>query len=472
MTALIDHIYFDNPRLKCDLISCDKLEMNSFILLIEDMINSKRVLLINRKKLLILAYVIKTRKLDPFSAMNMLNIKIKEIFFLKEYYYTVHGKIRLDKTLINQHDIIMLVGLSSSGKSTFCNDLLLAYGDSILHLNQDEIGKEQCLDLITTKNKIILLDRCNLTLDGRKEFLDLCHKKNILCINFDYDKETCKERLENRKYHNMTDKDIIDSMFEKYEIPIINEGFNKIIKIQNNQDLKVTYQYFGLKNTGIRKFGRTKHIINLGSATRDDLIFNSKEVNQLLSENITIEEKIDGANVGIFLEDGNIVFQNRSHYITNNQEQFETIDKWKKDHIFELMDILMKDNLILYGEWVYMKHSISYTNLPDYFILFDIYDRDLDCFLSRSKIEEIIEGTTIKMIHRIAEGKFSLEEIKNLTYSDSHYYDGIVEGIYVRSFENETVKYRGKIVRASFSDEITTHWTHNKKTINSISYNV
>jgi len=52
----------------------------------------------------------------------------------------------------------------------------------------------------------------------------------------------------------------------------------------------------------------------------------------------------------------------------------------------------------------------------------------------------------------------------------SKFYDGVVEGVYVRSFdkiEPNKLKYRAKIVRADFisGDE---HWTKGKQTINNI----
>ena len=37
---------------------------------------------------------------------------------------------------------------------------------------------------------------------------------------------------------------------------------------------------------------------------------------------------------------------------------------------------------ILYGEWVYAKHSIHYTALPGYFIAFDIWDKQTKTFMA------------------------------------------------------------------------------------------
>jgi len=101
--------------------------------------------------------------------------------------------------------------------------------------------------------------------------------------------------------------------------------------------------------------------------------------------------------------------------------------------------------------------------LPDKFILFDIYDRTTDKFFSRSKVEELIHGTNFKQIRKIAEGIFTQQQLKKFAYSQSVYYDGTVEGIYIRCFnDDETVKYRGKIVRHDFIEEGNAHWTRTK----------
>jgi hypothetical protein len=53
--------------------------------------------------------------------------------------------------------------------------------------------------------------------------------------------------------------------------------------------------------------------------------------------------------------------------------QFKSIESWAASKP-QLWELLSKD-VILFGEWMYAKHSIHYTRLPDYFIAFDIYDR-------------------------------------------------------------------------------------------------
>ena len=42
---------------------------------------------------------------------------------------------------------------------------------------------------------------------------------------------------------------------------------------------------------------------------------------------------------------------------------------------------MLEDRFILFGEWLYARHSIHYRRLPHYFFEFDIYDKQQEAFL-------------------------------------------------------------------------------------------
>ena len=81
-------------------------------------------------------------------------------------------------------------------------------------------------------------------------------------------------------------------------------------------------------------------------------------------------------------ENYKILIQNRSHYVNSKSHtQFKLIDNWVQEHSQDLYNIL-DNNTILFGEWLYAKHSISYNNLPDYFLAFDLYNKREKIFYS------------------------------------------------------------------------------------------
>ena len=64
------------------------------------------------------------------------------------------------------------------------------------------------------------------------------------------------------------------------------------------------------------KFPRTHHLIVLSkNVDRDDLFMDKTEAKPYYTETVNVEEKIDGANLGISLdpETKKILLQNRSH---------------------------------------------------------------------------------------------------------------------------------------------------------------
>jgi atypical dual specificity phosphatase len=226
----------------------------------------------------------------------------------------------------------------------------------------------------------------------------------------------------------------------------------------------------------LRKFPRTRHLVNLGSATRDDLLFDPAEVKEFLSRPVVVEEKVDGANVGISVVDGQLVVQNRSHFVNEEtSEQFRPLGEWLRAHSAELWTIFeAHPRYVLYGEWLHVKHSIHYTRLPDRFMLFDILDGATGKFLDAAAIAALIGDTTLVRTRVMFQGRTTLKDLVALaSTAKSDFYDGPVEGIYVRTEEAGWVVQRGKIVRADFleahgPDGEVVHWTAGKLVKNTV----
>ena len=71
-----------------------------------------------------------------------------------------------------------------------------------------------------------------------------------------------------------------------------------------------------------------------------------------------------------------MVLQCRGHLITEGMHpQYDLFKQWAAVKRPVLEDRL-EDRFILFGEWVYARHSVHYRQLPHYFFEFDIYDKD------------------------------------------------------------------------------------------------
>lgn len=390
--------------------------------------------------------------------------------------------------------MLVLVGLPGSGKSTFSKHLVDNV-KQIIRVSQDDIGKKACYEKIGSSiqsNSLIIVDRCNLKAGDRKEFCDYLRPgQKAWSIQFNTDADECVYRAQHRPDHPTLKASGAEKIIKGLELSFepVNlalEQFEQLIQIKSPDDLNYILEQWGLppiecepinnnlntKTGDIIKFPRTRHLANIGGASREDLLLEQSEINYFLASELYIEEKIDGANMGISIDPSTytIKFQNRSHYVTSSYAaQFKKLDAWKDAHQTELFDILEPGVHILYGEWVYSKHSIHYNNLPGYFIAFDLFDIPTGKFASRNKLEELLAKTSIPLIRLVTKGKFkSMDQIVKLVDSKSAYYDGKLEGIYIRVCDEFNTLKRAKIVRSDFICG-DTHWSKSKCTENLLS---
>lgn len=241
----------------------------------------------------------------------------------------------------------------------------------------------------------------------------------------------------------------------------------------------------------ILKYPRTPHMegsrLQVGDEDLSQIPFR-----HIFGRNIVIEEKIDGANCGISFDgDGNLLLQSRGHYLTGGyrEHHFNLLKQWATIHVDKLFDAL-SDRYVMYGEWMYAKHTVFYDELPSYFMEFDIYDRERGVFLdtpSRRKITDKIG--IISSVPVIGQGLYDNKEdilklIGHSNYISDHHIDtlrdvakrhkldqeqqvsetdasGTMEGLYIKLEEDGIVKERFKFVRLEFVQAIiqsNSHW--------------
>ena len=124
--------------------------------------------------------------------------------------------------------------------------------------------------------------------------------------------------------------------------------------------------------TDFFRFPHTPHLAWLGpGAPRDDKVLAPAEAQVLLAKEVVVEEKLDGANLGLSLApDGRLRAQNRGQYLYEpHVGQFARLPAWLAQHEAGLREALTPD-LILFGEWValiqfrdltYSRSEITYT---------------------------------------------------------------------------------------------------------------
>lgn len=222
------------------------------------------------------------------------------------------------------------------------------------------------------------------------------------------------------------------------------------------------------------RYPHTPHLIWLASGTpRDDKILSSEQAKLLLAGEISVEEKLDGANLGFSLSPTmQLRIQNRGQFLTEPYGgQFLRLKSWLERNEGTVLSALSSD-LILFGEWCAARHTLDYLSLPDWFLLFDVYDKNLQKFWSCSRRDLLARNFGLKTVPYVFRGKTNLYELKSILESrKSHYRDGLMEGLVIRRDKADWSDTRAKIVRADFVQTIDEHWRKRQIEWNRIQYN-
>lgn len=233
------------------------------------------------------------------------------------------------------------------------------------------------------------------------------------------------------------------------------------------------------------KYPRTPHLFG-SEGTDDDKHMGEEESLRFISdESLIIEEKLDGTNVGIhFQSDGEMVLQCRGHLITEGMHpQYDLFKQWAAVKRYVLEDRLV-DRYILFGEWLYARHSVYYRQLPHYFFEFDIYDKQREAFLCLKQRLALIDDTGIETVPVVHCGKTKREDLESLIGPSAFasqfenpftkQTDNLMEGLYLRTQENGVVTGRAKFVRPEFVEKIkqSTHWQHQPMVPNALAEGV
>lgn len=116
---------------------------------------------------------------------------------------------------------------------------------------------------------------------------------------------------------------------------------------------------------------------------------------------IVVEEKIDGANTSVWLEDGKMCFGTRNNQIEEGFNGF--VDYCKANEgIHNLLS--NHPTYRLFGEWL-VRHTIHYNETAyREFYLFDILDQDTEEFLPNHMVRNLAVQYDIRKPHRFYEG--------------------------------------------------------------------
>lgn len=240
----------------------------------------------------------------------------------------------------------------------------------------------------------------------------------------------------------------------------------------------------------ICKYPRTRHLEGSRLQPGDEDL-DQMRLADLSGCHLVVEEKVDGANCALsFSPDGELLLQSRGHYLTGGprERQFAPFKAWAAAHAEAFLDVL-EDRYVVYGEWMWAKHTVFYDRLPHLFLEFDVLDRESGEFLStpaRRRLLSPLPLVSVPVLHEgpLAGRKALLDLLSHSLFKSPGWRESladaaaeagldpqvvaaqtdgssIAEGLYVKHEEGDRVVGRYKWVRADFLQAILdsgSHW--------------
>ena len=242
-------------------------------------------------------------------------------------------------------------------------------------------------------------------------------------------------------------------------------------------------------NYNIIKYPRTPHLEGSRLQPGDEDL-SQVPFSQIAGRHAVIEEKIDGANTALsFDPEGRLRLQSRGHFLTGGyrEKHYQLFKQWaavQRDLLWQALGC----RYVMYGEWMYAKHTVYYDALPHYFMEFDILDRESDAFLDTPSRREITKDLPVCSVPVLGEGAFSradqflsllgdsryitprhLENLRSAALREGQDPEHILretdatrtmEGLYIKVEEEGRVAMRLKFVRASFTQTVEVSQSH------------
>lgn len=204
------------------------------------------------------------------------------------------------------------------------------------------------------------------------------------------------------------------------------------------------------------KYNRTYHFSWSEGAQNDDRI--SEDVSGLLDTPILITEKIDGSNTSLEAEG---CFA-RTH---SGPPAHLSFDGLKALH--GSVKQLIPKGIQIFGEWVYAKHSIEYSELPGYFMMFNVRDLNYGdgMWASWEEIQEwahLLDVPTVPVLFQgVIHSEKELQKLVHSFMTQPSTCGGIKEGTVVRTADafqdKDFSKYMRKFVRKNHV-QTSEHW--------------
>lgn len=194
------------------------------------------------------------------------------------------------------------------------------------------------------------------------------------------------------------------------------------------------------------KYGKTLHLPWSPCVNDDDKV--QYDLSGLDGEDIVVTVKMDGENANFYPD----------YY---HARSLDSQEHWTRKKMYELQKRIgpeIPNGWRVCGENMYAKHAIEYTDLPDYFLCFSIWNEKNEC-LSWDDTLEWCELLNIHHVPVLFEGKFAVQTLQNLQI-DTEKMEGYVVRLRKSFHYNNFSRCNLKWVRKGHVQKNGKHWMY------------
>lgn len=206
-------------------------------------------------------------------------------------------------------------------------------------------------------------------------------------------------------------------------------------------------------------YPRIPHLVP-GRGSRDDLVLDPGMVVLLLDRPTVVEEKVDGANVVIWSEDGAVRCALRSGVGGSDRAgQLGPLRGWLGRDGVRLAD-LVTEGPVVYGEWMWFTHTVGYDHLPALLIGLDVWT-PAEGFLAPDGRNAVFAGAGLPVPPELFRGRAeSIEHLETLMRRAA-WGPGPMEGVVVRALDG-TDPRAAKLLRPGWQAVGDDEWAQGR----------
>lgn len=158
-----------------------------------------------------------------------------------------------------------------------------------------------------------------------------------------------------------------------------------------------------------------------------EIKFDFFKTKDFLSNVLTIQEKVDGYGLAFYFSNGKAVVRHKGKQVTYPVYR-DGFKSWIRDKESQMANEI-GDRLIIFGVWPKKGY---YTNMPDLFLIHDIYDNKEKRYWSSLRIEKFCKILGMSSVPRIREGCWHIKDIKEKANQKAKFGKNNISRVYLR----------------------------------------